>query len=326
MIPRVSIVIPTRNAGAAFERTLEAIAAQDLDEPYEVVVIDSGSTDGTPELAERHGARVIAIDPATFGHGRTRNAGIASCRGDLVVLTVQDAVPADGRWLACLVRALDEHPNAAGAYSRCLPRQGAGFVERYLAMRDARADAGDAPTEQRWPPGERLIGLSPDDLRRCCAFDDVSSILRRAMWEQCPLPDVAYAEDLAWGVAVMRLGYTIVYVPASRVYHSHQRSGWYELGRAYVDRRALLALHATLAPNRGPAARPAAGSPTRVLNLMRDMTRAARAEGALTPRLWWAIRTRVLAGAVGVGLANLAARRRGGLWPPQLGRWLARGV
>lgn len=325
-MPRVSIVIPTRNAGAAFCHTLDAIVDQDLGEPYEVVVIDSGSTDGTRALAKQHGARVIAIDPAEFGHGRTRNAGIASCQGDLVVLTVQDAVPADQHWLSSLVRALDEHPGVAGAYSRCLPRQGAGFVERYLATRQARADTGNDPIAQSWPPGAQLSGLSLDDLRRCCAFYDASSILRRSVWAQRPLPDVAYAEDLAWSVEVMRMGYSVLYVPASRVYHSHHRSWWYELRRSYVDRRALLALHASAVPGGASGVLPPSGSHRQVLDLVRDMTRSARAERALTPGVWWAIRTRVLVGAVGVGLAGLTARRRGGLWPPQLERWLARGI
>ena len=323
---RVSIVIPTRNAGPAFEDTLRAIAAQDLGEPYEVVVIDSGSTDGTPELARRHGARVMSIDPTEFGHGRTRNAAIATCAGEFVVLTVQDAVPADGRWLSALVGAMDEHPDAAGAYSRCLPRREAGFVERYLATREERTDVGDAPIVQRWPSEAHLSAMSPDDLRRCCAFHDGSSILRRAVWERCPLPHVRYAEDLAWSVAVMRRGHSVLYVPASRVRHSHHRSWWYELRRSYVDRRAVLELHAGVVPGGAGGGRPAIDSRRGVSQLIQDMTRAARDEGALTPAVWWAIQTRVLVGGVGVGLADLSARRRDGLWPPQIERWLARGI
>ncbi|HHX43559.1 MAG TPA: glycosyltransferase [Chloroflexi bacterium] len=324
-MPRVSIVIPTRNAGPSFAATLDAIATQDRP-PDELLIIDSGSTDGTPERAERFGARVMAIDPSAFGHGRTRNAGIAASTGDLVVLTVQDAIPADGQWLSALVDALTAHPHAAGAYSRSLPRHGAGFIERYLALRDTPATAGDAPIEQRWPSSERLAALSLDELRRCCAFTDGSSILRRTVWAQCPLPDVAYAEDLAWSIAVMRRGYSIVHVPASRVYHSHHRSRWYELRRSYIDRRALLALHANVVPPTEGFDRPAVGSGREVQGLVRDMTARARAEGVLTPRLWCEIRARVLVGAVGVGLANLAARRANGLWPPQFERWLAHGI
>lgn len=325
-MPRVSIVIPTRNAGPAFEHTLEAIADQDLAEPYEVLVIDSGSTDGTPELAARHGARVMVIGPATFGHGRTRNAAIATCAGEYAVLTVQDAVPADERWLAALVRAMDEHPDAAGAYSRCLPRQGAGFIERYLTTREERSGSGDDPIVQGWPSEAHLSAMSPEDLRRCCAFSDGSSILRRSVWARHALPEVTYAEDLAWSIEVMRLGYSVLYVPASRVYHSHHRSWWYELRRSYVDRRAILELYAGAVSPGEPSDRPVSGSHRGACHLIRNMTRAARDEGALTPAIWWAIRAWVLLGAVGVGLADFTARRGGGLWPPQLERWLARGI
>lgn len=62
-VPRVAVVIPTKNAGPRFAETLRAIRQQQLAEPFQIVLIDSGSSDGTPELGEAQGARVLRIAP-----------------------------------------------------------------------------------------------------------------------------------------------------------------------------------------------------------------------------------------------------------------------
>src|SRR5262245_30440919 len=107
MTGSVSIVIPTFNGGAAFERLLGALAAQQFSADVEVIVIDSSSTDGTVAAARRSGARVTSISQAEFHHARTRNHAIALARHELVLCTVQDALPFDEQWLATCVAALD---------------------------------------------------------------------------------------------------------------------------------------------------------------------------------------------------------------------------
>jgi len=235
--PRVAVVIPTRNAGPGFEHTLKAIASQNLGEPFEIVAIDSGSTDGTRDRCRAHGVRVIRIRPAEFGHGRTRNLAISQCHGEYVALMVQDAVPANERWLAKLVAALDENPRAAGAYSRHLPHEGAGFIARHVAEYWHRLQGGRV--EQRITDTAAFDRLPPDDKQIQCTFNNVSSIVRRSVWERHPFRDVSFAEDLAWGYDVLRAGYSIIYEPASVVRHSHERPVWYELRRAYVDAKLV---------------------------------------------------------------------------------------
>ncbi|HET8592797.1 MAG TPA: glycosyltransferase, partial [Solirubrobacterales bacterium] len=71
----ISVVIPVRNGGEPMRRCLEAIRAQEVADEVEIVVVDSGSTDGTQELARSFGARVHEIEPHEFNHGATRNLG-----------------------------------------------------------------------------------------------------------------------------------------------------------------------------------------------------------------------------------------------------------
>ncbi|NLG28479.1 MAG: glycosyltransferase [Chloroflexi bacterium] len=235
--PRVTVVIPTRNAGPRFERALQAVAAQQLDEPFEALAIDSGSTDGTPERCEAHGWRVLRIPPRCFGHGRTRNQAIAAARGELVALTVQDAVPGDPHWLSALVAALDAAPHVAGAYSRHRAHPGAGLIARFVAEYWYRHQ--DGRVEQRLDDPAAYERLSLEERQMLCTFNDVSSMVRRSVWESIPFRDVAFAEDLAWGYDVLRAGHSVIYEPASQVYHSHERPLSYEFRRSYVEARAV---------------------------------------------------------------------------------------
>src|SRR5205085_11602096 len=97
--PVVSIVVPTRNGAGTLPALLDAIALQRVDVPYEVIAVDSSSTDGTPELLRARVNRLITIPAAAFNHGLTRNLGVEQAQGDLVVLMVQDALPHTDSWL-----------------------------------------------------------------------------------------------------------------------------------------------------------------------------------------------------------------------------------
>ncbi len=237
VVPRISVVIPTRNAGPRFERTLEAIADQKLGEPFEVLVIDSGSVDGTLDLCRRYGVQVVQIPPARFGHGRTRNQAVVACRGEYIALTVQDAVPADDHWLGNLVMALDAAPRVAGAYSRSLPHRDASFVARQVAEYWFRRNR--QRVEQRISDWPSFASLPYEAKQLQCTFNNVSSMIRRSVWHEISFRDIPFAEDLAWGYDVLRAGYSVIYEPASRVYHSHERSAWYELRRAYIESRVV---------------------------------------------------------------------------------------
>ena len=236
-VPRVSVVIPTKNAGPLFEHTLKAIRDQRFAGPTEIVVIDSGSIDGTVARSKAYGARIVRVAPSQFGHGCTRNEAISQCHGQYVVLIVQDAVPADPFWLSSLVQALDEHPDAAGTYSRHLPKEGARFIAQYVATYWYRQQGGHVV--QRIDDPTAFDVLPIEEKQRRCTFNNVSSIIRRSVWEQIPFRDVSFGEDLAWGYDVLRAGHSIIYEPDSLVRHSHERSLWYEFRRAYLDAKTV---------------------------------------------------------------------------------------
>ena len=95
----VSVIVPTWNGGKRFRACLAGIAAQEGVGPRELIVLDSGSTDGTVEAAREAGARIMAVDRVSFDHGAVRHRGAEEAEGEVLVFTVQDARPADTRWL-----------------------------------------------------------------------------------------------------------------------------------------------------------------------------------------------------------------------------------
>ena len=118
----VSVFIPTYNGGPLFERVLSGIFDQEIDVPFEVICIDSGSTDETLDIMSRYPVRRIDIDKSEFNHGLTRNRGAKEARGDILILTVQDAVPVGRDWMRTMISNFDD-PEVAGVYCHQVPRE-----------------------------------------------------------------------------------------------------------------------------------------------------------------------------------------------------------
>ncbi len=207
----ISVIIPVKDGGSDLVRCLEAIARQHIPEEFEVVVVDSGSRDGSRERARRLGARIHSIAPESFSHGRTRNLGAELARGDVLVFTTQDACAADDDWLAALVAPLGRQMDVAGVYGRQLPHETARPPERYFL-------------DFLYGPEPRIQRLGdPADLSfETTLFSNVNSAIRRSVWERHRFADdVVMSEDQEWSRRVLLAGMTIVYEPKAAVFHSH---------------------------------------------------------------------------------------------------------
>jgi glycosyltransferase involved in cell wall biosynthesis len=237
MTPRVSIVIPTLNAGETLEDVLAAIRSQDCDRSWELIAIDSGSTDRTLDRLARHGVRVLRAPPGLFNHGATRNAALAAARGEFAVLLVQDAVPASRRWLQALLQPLISDPTVAGSFARQEPAPDASAVTTYYLSRWVAA--GAAPRTIGPLTRGQFDRMSPADRHTTCAFDNVCSCVRLSVWRRHPFATTPIAEDLEWGRDVLLAGYRLTYAADAVVRHSHERSVAYELQRTYLVHHRL---------------------------------------------------------------------------------------
>ena len=124
----ISIVILMKNGAQYLHNLVKALSRQVTQEDIEVVVVDSGSTDGSVkllrDLCDLHGVRLelASVAPADFGHGRTRNHAIDMASGDIIAILSQDALPVSDHWLADLVRPFEDEA-VAGVFGRQIARQ-----------------------------------------------------------------------------------------------------------------------------------------------------------------------------------------------------------
>lgn len=226
--PRVSVVVPTLNGGPAFERLCRQLA--DLQERLgvEALVIDSGSTDGTPERAEAAGLRVHTIPPEAFVHGRTRNLGVELTSGDVIAFLTQDVLPVTPDWPLLFARALDG-PKVAGVYGRQVPRD-ATTMEAYFVSLNYPAEP------LRFDP--KAGGHHPRPGR--VLFSNAFSAVRRDVIERLPFPGRAtYSEDQIWAFLALTAGFSIVYEPGAEALHAHHYTYRGLFQRSYAVGKAL---------------------------------------------------------------------------------------
>ena len=277
----ISVIIPVKDGGDALRRCLDGIARQRTDEDVEALVVDSGSTDGSRELAQSMGARVLEEQAAGFRHGATRNLAAANARGELLVFTTQDAYAADEHWLERLCAPLRADDDVAGVYGRQIPNPDASPPDRFFL----EFLYGPSPRVQRARDTADLSLLTT-------LFSNVNSAIRRSFWERFPFADdMFFAEDQDWSRRVLLAGYAIRYEPEAAVHHSHAYTlktafkRFFDTG-ASADRGFLAGpasstvLRTRSAPLRSRGARLAREDRTAPLDSLRGGVRAGKVRGA----------------------------------------------
>lgn len=234
---RASVLIPVKNGGPLLGVVLDAVLGQEAPWPFEVIVVDSGSSDGSVACAKQRGVRVEVIPASDFGHGRTRNLLASMAQGQFLVFITQDARPAHPQWLRNLVEGCDVDPRIAGAFGphrahpearlvthRELDQHFAGFGDKLSVVQlEDRARFASDPGYRQW----------------LHFFSSNNSCIRRSVWEQLPLPDVAFAEDQTWALRAIEAGHSKAFVPGAAVYHSHDFGIWETLQRNFDEARSF---------------------------------------------------------------------------------------
>jgi GT2 family glycosyltransferase len=237
-MPEVTVAIPVRNGGALLASTLRALAVQTV--PHKLLVCDSRSSDGSPELARAHGARVIEIAPEHFTHGGARNLLMNEASGAHVAFLTQDAEPADERWLERLLGGFELAPDVGIVYGRYLPRPDATPAVRMELERWFGSLSPDgAPRVDRLSDEERLTLPVAALIGARGFYTDANACIARAAWRRAPFREVPYAEDRVLAIDMLRAGYAKAYVPDAAVMHSHAYTPAQELRRCFDEWRGL---------------------------------------------------------------------------------------
>ena len=229
----VSVVIPTYNAGSELRPLVRKLLAQKGLKSIEVVVVDSGSTDGTAELSSSLGCRLLRITQSEFSHSYSRNAGADAATGELLVFMVQDAYPIGDYWLfglaRCLFRPQAKEPQLVAVSCAEYPRADSEFF--YDSLLKAHYDfigCSDKDTVGSFRSDD------PISLRIQGQLSDIACAIRKDIFFKYQFIG-QYAEDVSLGIRLIRDGYLVGMLSSIRVIHSHRRASDYYLRRSFVD-------------------------------------------------------------------------------------------
>src|SRR5215210_3441973 len=241
MAAGVSVAIPVYNGARYLDEVLAAVRAQRVDGEVELLVVDSGSSDGSLEIAERHGARVHRIPKEEFSHGGTRNLAMQLASAEHVAFITQDATPAHDGWLAALLEGFEQAPDVALVFGPHDPRPDASHMikcemERHFAT---WGEGGTRIDVQRLGRSAAEVAEYRRFPGRLTFFSDVNGCVAKWAWRHVPYREVPYAEDQLLGREMIEAGFAKAYHPGARVLHSHDYPPAQFLRRYFDEFRSL---------------------------------------------------------------------------------------
>ena len=227
-----SISILTKNEEANIGACLEAVFSQKGVGEFEVILVDSGSTDATLQIARGYPIRIEQIPAHAFHHARTRNFATSLGKAPIVVNLSGDAIPASDTWLHYLLANFSDG-GVGAVYGRQLPKPGSTME---------RCDTFDRVY------GEQRIVKDPAHRNglgyRFYHFSDANNAIRRSVWEANPYPEgLKMYEDLAIAKRILDARWKIIYEPQAPVFHCHDYNAkqlfkrYFDIGYAFKELR-----------------------------------------------------------------------------------------
>lgn len=221
---KATIFIPTYNGEKYLRSILRMIFKQKVDFAYEVLIIDSGSTDNTLDIIESFSTKhanltLHKIPNSEFGHGKTRQLAAEMAKGDFIVYLSHDAVPAHELWLYEMLKPFELSEAIVAVMGKQVPRQNCPPIIKYDINAVFDSFGPDFGTSIFYK--DTFIKDRPTyDMVRF--YSDVNSAARRkTLLEQIPYQDVQYAEDQLFGQDVLEYGLMKAYAPRGTVSHSN---------------------------------------------------------------------------------------------------------
>jgi rhamnosyltransferase len=200
---QVSVVIRCFNEGRHLGRLLHGIMEQTVRD-VEIIVVDSGSTDGTLAIARRYPTRILSIEPEDFSFGRSLNAGCRAAKSECVVIASGHVYPMYKDWLEQLLAPFAD-PNIALVYGKQRGADKTAFSEHQVFA--------------KWFAEESNLN---QDHPFC---NNANAAIRREVWEKLPYnEELTGLEDIDWAKRALHLGFKIAYVAAAEVIHVHNET------------------------------------------------------------------------------------------------------
>lgn len=231
----VSVIIPTYNAETYLPTLLESLRSQTV--KYELIIIDSGSTDNTRAILNKENISFTSIPKQEFNHGGTRNLGVELASYENVVMLTQDALPANNCTLQNLLDSLTQNLSVGMAYGRQLPYPDATLLSVYARLTNypAKSDLKSIADIPR-------LGI------KTCHCSNSFAVYRKSLLTAVggfPV-DTVLGEDVVVGALLIKAGLSIAYCAEAQVVHSHNYSiseefrRYFDIGAFHQQQRDLL--------------------------------------------------------------------------------------
>ncbi len=201
-MPKVSIIMRVYNEMPYIKYALKMLEKQTMQD-FELLIVDSGSTDGSYELAQEYNPDIIyQIEPGTYVPGRVLNEAISKVSGEIIVFNNSDCIPQDKYWLEKLIKPFEEDPEVVSVFANQIPRSDA----IPLVRKDYERAFGDGKISSTW---KHFFSLAS------------SAVTKKIITEYPFNPTIQYSEDIEWSWRMKKMGKKIQYVPDAVVEHSH---------------------------------------------------------------------------------------------------------
>lgn len=233
-----SVIIITKNQREFLEKTLPVLIEQNLREQYEIIIVDSGSTDGAKEYARSlKKVRLVEIPSKNFNFARAFNVGARVARGEYLIRLSGDAIPIGKSFLKELLSGFEDE-KVGGVFGKYTTsgRKGWGYPDFWPAWRfpkkRTRYKVGPFP----------LMGLNLFNLAigpKAYMFAGGCCGIRRVVWKMRPFNEKLIAgEDGEYSWFLHMIGLDVVYVPSAKVLHEHKTNWkhtlWNYLGSKWI--------------------------------------------------------------------------------------------
>jgi rhamnosyltransferase len=229
---KISIIVPVKNGMSTLPHFIEGVKKQTRFNETEVIVIDSGSTDASVEFLEKFDfVKIVSIDPKTFNHGATRNLGVSHCKGEFVLMTVQDATPVNELWLESMVNHFKDKAVMGGWGQQVVPHHKDKNPHEWF-----RPQSKGSVKNVQFKDKAKFINLTPAEQKKLCGWDDVNAMYRKRALIELPFEPLVYGEDMFWAKMALELGYKLVYDYSIRVYHYHFQFPKYTYKRILISK------------------------------------------------------------------------------------------
>lgn len=202
-LPRCSLVIRCFNEEQHIGRLLSGVIQQTVQD-LEIIIVDSGSTDATVEIASRYPVKIVSIKPEDFSFGRSLNLGCQVATGEFIVAASAHVYPVYKDWLARLLVPFED-PQVALVYGKQRGNETTKYSEHQIFA--------------TWFPE---TSVQHQTTPFC---NNANAAIRRSLWQALPYDETLTGlEDLDWARRVMQLGHHIAYAADAEIVHVHEET------------------------------------------------------------------------------------------------------